>query len=154
MVVGERHRILRRSGPLCRARFANEEFAADGKSRSRIVQAHFPDDCVRPTRPLTVRSEVPFSSRAHARCWGNALQPDHAQFISMTEKSVFSALGWVSAPSELIDSLRQRLWLIGNAIMGHYEDGGHLGLSIKVKCFLCFNRSMETQIKKCFYDAT
>ena len=41
MFVGESHRILRRAGPLCRARFANEEFAADGKSRSRIVQAHF-----------------------------------------------------------------------------------------------------------------
>jgi hypothetical protein len=25
MVVGERHRILRRAGPLCRARYANEE---------------------------------------------------------------------------------------------------------------------------------
>jgi len=99
------------------------------------VQAHFPDDCVRPTRPLTVRSELPFSGRARARCWGNALQPDHAQFISMTEKSVFSALGWVSAPSELIDSLRQRLGLIGNAIMGHYEDGGHLGIVDKSEVF-------------------
>jgi hypothetical protein len=51
MVVGERYRILRRAGPLCRVRFANEECAADGKSRSRIGQAHFPDDYVRPTRP-------------------------------------------------------------------------------------------------------